>query len=204
MTTDLWPTVREKKYSLSHRLFHQLCEPHMEEPDRECIIDEKRKSSNYDSEVHKWFTDIRIYLDVALDTIRGDTAGLLRVERFKNWFEDGDTWKSAYEEQFDFDLRNHWDVVSKYDPFLNKARWRHGMLLIAHHAIHAPMDDKELMNLFYKAPKRKIYTTWDSARWSEAMPHGIDIPQGDMQPNLSHWHIYLDYKAWIGKKMISQ
>jgi hypothetical protein len=200
MTPELWAMILERKHSLSCQLFHQLCEAHPGDIDRLCMLDDKWKPSGYECGIKIRLIDTRIFLDTALDTLKGRTARLLRLERFKNWFEDGDTWKSAYEEQFMSDLIHHRDIVLKYDPKLNKARWRHTSLMLTHHTVHAPKDDPEQINAFCINPNRKLYRTWDLSIWSEAMPYGVDIPQADMAPCFSHSHIYQVYEAWTAMK----
>ncbi|KAJ5686339.1 hypothetical protein N7536_008958 [Penicillium majusculum] len=43
--------------------------------------------------------DTNMFLETSLDELPGETASFLRLERFKNWFEDGTSWESSYETQ---------------------------------------------------------------------------------------------------------
>lgn len=195
MATNLRAVTLEKKDSLTHRLFHQLWEPHLEN-----IIEEKWRSSKYESEVKMWLTDTRIFLDTVLDCLPGPTATLLRLERFNDWYKNDNTWGSAYGEQFISDLIINRETVLKYDPDLIRARWRHAWFILTHHTIYAPTDDPTSIDNYFRAWKRKIYTTLNSSIWFEAIPktpYGIDIPKGDISPCRSHEHIHQHYKAWV-------
>lgn len=201
--SNLWAIIAKKKDSLSHRAFYKL--PNLQ-PENSETLNAAHKRWAYDNtpEIQRWLTDTRIFLDNALDTTPGISARILRRERFQNWYEDGNTWNSAYEEQFESDLTNNRDIVMKYDPNLNKARQRHEMLIIWHHLVHAPEDDKELMDATYLAKNRTLYTTWNSRAWFRMKAYGTErIDQGDMTPFCNHSYIYQDYKRRSGMKASS-
>ncbi|KAJ5194708.1 uncharacterized protein N7498_008146 [Penicillium cinerascens] len=188
MATNLRAVTLDKEDSLTYRLFHLLCEPHLEN-----VIEEKWGSFKYESEAKMWLTDTRIFLDTVLDCLPGPTATLLRLERFNDWYKKDKTWGSAYGEQFVSDLINNRETVLKYDPDLIRARWRHVWLILTHHTIYAPTEDPTSIDKYFRAWKRKIYTTWNSSIWFEAIPEtpcGIDIPRGDISPDRSHEHIH--------------
>ncbi|KAJ5148088.1 hypothetical protein N7526_001440 [Penicillium atrosanguineum] len=194
VSPGLWAIVARKKHSLSHQTFYELSNIHLENSET-LNPAQKKWAYNNTSEIQRWLTDIRIFLDNALDTVQGLSARILRRERFQNWYEDGNKWKSAYEEQFQFDLTNNRDIVMKYDPNLNKARRRHEMLIIWHHLVHAPEDDKEQIDATYLSTKRALYTTWNSKAWFTKKAYGTErIHQGDMAPFCNHSYIYRDYK----------
>lgn len=201
--TDLWTIIAEKQKSLSYQGFHELSNV---QQNTSGGFDAAPKKWTHDNpnEVQRWLTDTRIFLDTALDTLQGSSAKILRRERFQNWYEDGRTWKSAYEEQFEHDLSNNRDIMLKYDPNLHKARWRHEMLIIWHHIIHAPEDDPERINAFHINTKRTLYTTWNSSAWSQKEPRGIDrLPQGEPCPIFNRYYFYRDYERRSGMKASS-
>ncbi|KAF7523852.1 hypothetical protein PCG10_006380, partial [Penicillium crustosum] len=38
--------------------------------------------------------DTNMFLETSLDELPGETASMLRLERFRNWFKDGTSWES--------------------------------------------------------------------------------------------------------------
>ncbi|KAJ5371348.1 uncharacterized protein N7496_007440 [Penicillium cataractarum] len=114
----------------------------------------------------QWLTDTRIFLDTRLDTLPGETARLLRRRRFANWFEDGDTWKSQYEEKFLTDISSNLRILLKHDPRLGQARLRHRYAVFTHHQICAAQDELSSREL-------PICQPWNSRLWATTRPKGL-------------------------------
>lgn len=115
----------------------------------------------------QWLTDTRIFLDTRLDTLPGETANLLRRRRSAHWYEDGDTWRSQYEDQLLADISSNLPLLMKHDPHLHQARARHRCVIFIHHRIHAERDDEDAIETF-------IVQNWDSRVWATARPNGIE------------------------------
>ncbi|RJE19150.1 hypothetical protein PHISCL_08513 [Aspergillus sclerotialis] len=114
----------------------------------------------------KWHTRVSIILGKKLDDLRGETAKMLRLERFSKWFEDGDSWKSEYQERFLSNLRADLDFSLKYDAFLRDATERYHILILLYHRIR----NGELRPISERWPP---YTTWHSDAWFKQYPRGI-------------------------------
>ncbi|KAJ5560197.1 hypothetical protein N7513_002596 [Penicillium frequentans] len=126
--------------------------------------------------IEKCLADTRIFLDTKLDFLSGETAGVLRFQRYQNWYEDGDSWKSSYEEQFLADLTENCDIVLKYDPGLRKARHRNRVLLRIHHRFHERYDDTLRAQIDPNNMSPRLYKTWDSQAWLKRFDSG-KIPE---------------------------
>lgn len=72
--------------------------------------------------------DTREWLEKCLDSIHGTTANHLRLERFVRWYEPGESWKSAYEEQLLADLRADLSIFMRHDGGLHSIGYRHRTL----------------------------------------------------------------------------
>lgn len=129
------------------------------------------RQSHY-MEIEKRLTDTRIFLDTKLDFLSGETAGVLRFQRYQNWYENGDSWKSRYEEQFLADLFENYDIVLKYDPGLRKARHRNRVLLRIHHKSHEKDDDTLRVQVDPKNMRIRLYKTWDSQAFLKGFESG--------------------------------
>lgn len=116
----------------------------------------------------QWLTDTRIFLDTRLDTLPGRTARLLRRRRSANWFEDGNIWKSKYEEQFLTDISSNLRILMKHDPRLRQARLRHRCAIITHHQICEEQDGSSSWEIPIRHP-------WDSHIWATARPNGLGV-----------------------------
>ncbi|KAJ5203776.1 uncharacterized protein N7498_004655 [Penicillium cinerascens] len=120
--------------------------------------------------------DTRIFLDSWLGCVEGKTADLLRLERFKHWYEPGDSWKSAYEEQYLADLVANFSIVRKHDGQLLWAKKRFEMLILMHHIAWAAQDS--ITNVFDSLDAKQLtpYTKWDPEVLSKKWPNGVGMP----------------------------
>lgn len=127
-------------------------------------------------DIAKCPTYIAMLLDNALDTIPGKTAKLLRRDRFSKWFEDGDSWKSPYEEELLSNYTANLASVGKYDIWLSNAFRRHGWLIIYHHrACLVAEGNLDHMWTTSRTPpgQHQLFETWDSKIWEIIYPGGI-------------------------------
>ncbi|KAJ5813794.1 uncharacterized protein N7503_000544 [Penicillium pulvis] len=136
------------------------------------LIENPTFRQSHHKDIEKWLTDTRIFLDTKLDFLSGETAGVLRFQRYQNWYEDGDSWKSSYEEQFLADLSENCDIVLKYDPGLRKARHRNRVLLRIHHRFHENHEDTLRVRIDPNDMSPRLYKTWDSQAWPKRFDSG--------------------------------
>ena len=118
-----------------------------------------------------WLLGTRIFLDNLLDTTEGNTSNLLRRDRFMNWFEDGDSWKSSYEEQLIQDLHSNANIVLGYDPGLQNASRRHYLMVNYYNAV--PVRNKEHNDKPPDLTSINPHATWSSEAWLLGHAHGI-------------------------------
>ena len=150
--------------------------------------------------IHKCETQTSMVLDKKLDDLRGETANMLRLERFSKWFEDGDSWKSAYQEQHLSDLHPNIEWFLERDPKLRTTIYRFNFLIIMNYVIHAENDDKEEVVQTLESNNPRIYTTWDSSAWSTAFPNGIPRFSRIELPDWIAEHetgIYMAYRKYL-------
>ena len=120
--------------------------------------------------------DTRIYLDSWLGCVEGKTADILRLERFKYWYEPGDSWQSAYEEQYLADLVANFSTVRKHVGQLLWAKSRFEMLILMHHIAWAEQDS--ITNGFDSLDGKQLalYTMWDPEVLSKRWRNGVGMP----------------------------
>lgn len=121
-------------------------------------------------------TDTRIFLDSWLGWVKGKTADLLRLERFRNWYEPGDGWKSTYEEQYLADLDAHFSLVRKHDLYLLRARDTFQFLILLHHLTWAEQDSISKVYDVMDGKQLTLYTKWDPEVLSKRWPDGVGTP----------------------------
>lgn len=146
-------------------------------------------------EIDQWLTDAREFLEESLDEIHGKTANLLRRYRFKNWFEDGDSWKSVYEERLLSQFPGNLETVLKHDYGLLGASKRHQLSIQLHHYAHAKRDGEEKITETLKARKPHLYTTWDSKIWDTAFPKGLRDLRS-LRYSLPRWFRWYDKSVY--------
>ncbi|KAN0070377.1 hypothetical protein V8E54_011246 [Elaphomyces granulatus] len=127
---------------------------------------------NFTAGIDREMIDLSFFLDTKLDSLEGQTADLLRLERFSEWFEDGQGWDSAYEKQILFALRRFPDIVLKHDMGLCRLIWRHQVMVRLHLALQDRAHALE--------PRHAVkYCHWSRKIWSEAFPNGLPVLSAD-------------------------
>ncbi|KGO72174.1 hypothetical protein PITC_076120 [Penicillium italicum] len=148
--------------------------------------------------------DTNLFLETSLDELPGETASFLRRDRFKDWFEDGTSWKSLYETQLRDQLTLCPWVIMNSDPWLYRSNQRYIVLILLHHAMSALrsyLDDA--LGIYDDS---LIYRRWNSELWLELFPEGA--PQlsdiriwlsrfWSTQSQFRKFHAYMD---WLGRK----
>lgn len=127
--------------------------------------------------------DTNMFLETSLDELPGETASFLRLERFKNWFEDGTSWESLYETQLYNQLCTCPWVIMNTDPWLHQSNQRYIMLILLHHTMYAFRSDSHDGGIYDNS---RIYTRWDQGLWSEIFPSGLP-PLSNVQVWLSRF-----------------
>ncbi|KAJ5237679.1 hypothetical protein N7489_007770 [Penicillium chrysogenum] len=117
-----------------------------------------------------WLIDTRIFLDTKLDDIPGETAAVLRLERFR-------TWGPGYEKQFVTDLRTRRHIVLKHDPMLRAAITRYRLFLCL--KPFPSHDDPEKL-------KAAWIQQWRDNSYAEPLWSGYF---GDSTPSLTSWFV---------------
>lgn len=118
----------------------------------------------------QWLMETGIFIDASLDDIPGKTANMLRLERFGNWFVDGESWESPYEKWLLSIFPTNFDIIQKYDARLTRASRRHKMLMIFHHCGHMLTNRPEPPRLIVNG---ELYTSWSSGNLYTVYPNGI-------------------------------
>lgn len=152
--------------------------------------------------------DTNLFLETSLDELPGETASFLRLDRFKNWFENGTRWESRYETQLYNQLCACPWVVMDTDPWLHRSNQRYIILILLHHAMYAFQSSPS--NGFGIYDKSRIYTRWNQALWSEIFDSGLP-PLPDVQDWLSRFwseafqfrkvHAYTD---WLYRRRVEE
>ncbi|KGO46962.1 hypothetical protein PEX1_092130 [Penicillium expansum] len=156
------------------------------------------------SQIETAIVDTNLFLETSLDELPGATASFLRRERFKDWFEDGKSWKSLYETQLRDQLSTYPWVIINSDPWLYRSNQRYIVLILLHHAMYALKSN--LYDGLGIHDESIIYMRWNSELWLELFPQGI--PQlSDIQTWLARFwsekyqfrkfHVYVD---WLGQQ----
>ncbi|KAJ5106181.1 hypothetical protein N7456_002856 [Penicillium angulare] len=154
--------------------------------------------SSDDERISGRLLNTRIWLDIKLDDTLGKTGGILRRDRFKNWFPDNADLtslecKSTYEEQIMGFLMTNSDLYYAHDLHYDKLRRRHQFLFLWHDKLHREKEypdetPKALIDKEASTP----YTTWNSEIWLTRLPHGIPF----IDTNILMWDIhYLDKRG---------
>lgn len=182
ISDDLW-SVMDNQSPSSRR--SQLCHMRVAGPPNRRWLDldaDALRSFNFD----QWVIDTAQFLETSLDTIPGNTANMLRRDRFSNWYEDGNSWKSPYEERFLSKCPRDLENTQKHDWCLTGMSLRHRVLILLHYAAHTTRDDARRVIGALKAGKPLLYTTWDSKIWEEQFPNGV-LPLTSVTDPLPQW-----------------
>ena len=156
-------------------------------------------------EIESTLIETNLLFETRLDELPGITARFLRLERYKNWFEDGRSWTSLYEAQLEKQLSTCPQVITNIDRLLDRLSNRYIVLILLHHAICSPSSN--LHGGLGGFDDSTIYTTWDSEMWPERFPSGV--PQlSDVQtcllrfwrPGKDLFGKFLAYSKWLGRR----
>jgi hypothetical protein len=156
-------------------------------------------------EIESALIETDLFLETRMDELPGITARFLRLERYKNWFEDGRSWESVYEAQLEKQLSAYPQVITDIDLLLDRLSTRYVVLILLHHAICSPRSN--LYGGLGRFDDSTIYMTWDSEMWPERFPSGI--PQlSDVQtcllrfwrPGKDLFGKFLAYSRWLGRR----
>ncbi|KAL2872650.1 uncharacterized protein BJX67DRAFT_340020 [Aspergillus lucknowensis] len=121
-----------------------------------------QKYDNFDALI----ADIDFYFDCELDTIRGQVAAMLRLERYATWFSN--LWgKLPYETQMLTTIRQHLDTVVAYDPKLRKLRLRYNCF------------DTLQLAAMGKESTSPLEEDFGWQKWLDAYPKGIPRLSGE-------------------------
>lgn len=134
------------------------------------------------SQIERILIETDIFLENTLDELPGETASFLRLERYKNWFKDGSSWESPYEDKF-FDKMSicPW-AVTTMDPWLAQFNMRYVILILAHSTMMFAEHEHELIK------RGPMELGWDSRLWMEKFPHGIWALSRLIQGIAESWH----------------
>lgn len=121
--------------------------------------------------IEDWLLATRIFLDNMLDNCGGNTGAPLRRDRFMNWFVDGDSWRSPYQEQFIQDLATDHKTVLGEDPGLSKAIARNSLLIQIYDDLSVRNEERKCR--FPELESPGPHKTWSSEAWSLKYPRGI-------------------------------
>ncbi|KAJ5189553.1 hypothetical protein N7491_005883 [Penicillium cf. griseofulvum] len=151
--------------------------------------------------------ETNIFLDRRLDEIPGRTADFLRLNRYKHWFQDGESWESPYGCQILDQFHTSPWVVANIDPWFNHTNRRYIILIILHHTMSVlKTSSKDGRGIYKKA----VYATWDSRMWSNSFPTGIPS-LSDVQEWLwrfwsdeSQYRIFHAYSDWLNRRGVCE
>lgn len=156
------------------------------------------------SQIGNALTDTDMFLETCLDELPGRTASFLRLERYKNWFEDGTSWESPYETRMRDQLSTCPWVIMNTDPWLHRSNQRYIVLILLHHFMYAMRANLcDGLRIFDDA---RIYTTWDSELWSYYFPDGVSELSHIQTwltrfwPQKSQFRKFHAYTDWIGQR----
>ena len=111
---------------------------------------------------------------------------MLRLAFLSNWFVQGSSGYSEFEEQILQMITIHHDIIQTYDPDMDLLEEMHSSLVCLYHyaiSLHSRRNDKGLDH-------------WDQEVWHLAFPDGIPHATlegcGNKIDSLEDWDIYLD------------
>ncbi|KAJ5129440.1 uncharacterized protein N7515_005479 [Penicillium bovifimosum] len=113
--------------------------------------------------IERRILETNILLENSLDELPGHTASLLRLDRFKHWFEDGQSWESKYQVEYTAQLAtNPWLAMHA----LANSNMRCFTLILTHHWMHC---------LTYRGAGKRfgVFTKWSSCIWSDKFQLGL-------------------------------
>jgi hypothetical protein len=138
-----------------------------------------------------------IFLENSLDELPGRTASFLRRDRFKDWFEDGQSWESAYQVAYSEKLSTCPWVVMHTDPWLINSNMRYITLILIHHQMYC------LKRGYGVEEEFGVFTEWNSCMWSDMFRLGLPELSVLRHASSRRWtaeqqfRIFNDYAEWI-------
>ncbi|CAG7938173.1 unnamed protein product [Penicillium nalgiovense] len=195
------PTMSDEEFNILRRCLFSLFDQTGIEHRLEKFLSMTKDTAVH--EIESTIIETNLFLETRLDELPGITARFLRLERYKNWFEDGEIWESLYEAQLEKQLSTCPQVITDIDLLLDRLSTRYVVLILLHHAICSPRSN--LYGGLGRFDDSRIYTTWDSEMWPERFPNGV--PQlSDVQtcllrfwrPGIDLFGKFLAYSKWLG------
>ncbi|KAJ5583467.1 hypothetical protein N7535_002087 [Penicillium sp. DV-2018c] len=148
--------------------------------------------------------ETNIFLENSLDELPGLTASYLRLDRFKDWFEDGYSWKSAYQVEYSEQLSTSPWVAWRSDPLLRKSNMRYVTLILFNHLLHC------LEYGFSAEEGFGMFMEWNSCMWSDMFRLGLP-PLSVLRNAVSRqwsaeeqWWIFENYAAGIARVRVEK
>lgn len=167
MPTDLHAIILKEPDHKQHSLLYRF------KDDGPSRVNGSSRISEVDAkDVNELQIITRIMVDDMLDKAGGRTANLLRLERFQDWFREGKSWESAYQEKFITGLRSNPQAVMDHDYRLQATRERYMTLISLHHAAHTKLKFGKGVAQNWTS-QSLIFTRWDPGVFSKVWPNGI-------------------------------
>ncbi|KAL8762891.1 MAG: hypothetical protein Q9184_001187 [Pyrenodesmia sp. 2 TL-2023] len=140
-------------------------------------------------------------LDLELDFLHGQTANLMRLDRFSSWYTDKLGGNSKYEREYERIIKTWKDLPEPPDPFfqstvLGRLQWRHGAMRAFDPRAQFRPGAQERYSAFSSSVPitsnpMELTSIWDPDEWHGTYHYGdwCGIPSFSSIPFL-HWILH--------------